>query len=253
MRKTKHRLYYNRFWVFFFHFLVFFFLLLFDFTGPAGKCVTLSSKPPVNCSSIISPHWKVWLSKHPTKLIRHSEASHGGCVWFKSKPKGVFLDRQQVIPSANVGSIHPNRTNVKFTWCKHRITNEPSSCSEGTKCSLTFYITSFQLPWKTAIKTSKVGKFSTLNEALWIYIITLKPLRPAGCLVLHCFRFPAIPSCMGPVNYMQATNYNCIISLLFLSALERAPAPNCTVTLLEWNGGNLAFIAFRWVYRRRLI
>lgn len=119
---------------FFFHFLVFFFLL-FDFTGPAGKCVTLSSKLPVHCSNIISPHWKVWLSKHPTKLIRHSEASHGRCVWFRSKPKGVFLDRQQVIPSANVGNIHPNRTNVKFTWCKHRITNEPSSCSEGTKCT----------------------------------------------------------------------------------------------------------------------
>lgn len=45
--------------------------------------------------------------------------------------------------------------------------------------------------------------------------------------------FPSDCSCMGPVNYMQATNYNCIISLLFLSALERAPAPNCTVTLLK--------------------
>lgn len=50
------------------------------------------------------------------------------------------------------------------------------------------------------------------------------------------FSFPSESSCVGPVNHMQATNYNSIISLLFLSALERARVPDCTVTLLECNG-----------------
>lgn len=90
------------------------------------------------------------------------------------------MNRQQVIRSANVGSIHLNRTNVKFTWYKHRITNELSTCSEGDKMQ-SYFLYNFLL---SALKNySKVGKFYKLNEALWIYIIASKPLHPARCLV----------------------------------------------------------------------
>lgn len=55
---------------------------------------------------------------------------------------------------------------------------------------------------------------------------------------VRVFSFPGESSCRGPVYYMRGTNYNSIISLLFLSALERAPVPNCTVTLLECSGAS---------------
>lgn len=89
----------------------------------------------------------------------------------QNKPKGVFMNTQQVNRSATVGSIRLGCSNVKLTWHTHRIRNELRTCPERTK----FSTTSSSLPRKTATYTSKVAKVYKLNEALWIYIIASKP------------------------------------------------------------------------------
>lgn len=92
----------------------------------------------------------------------------------QNKPKGVFMNRQQVNRSATVGSSCLSCSNVKLTWYTLRITTELSTCPERTKCR-----TTSSLPRTTA--TSKVGKVYKLNEALWIYIIASFCIPLAVC------------------------------------------------------------------------
>lgn len=122
-------------------------ILLFYLTGSVGKFIRdKSCSPPKLCPLL--KHYRptlenmtVWTSHKAYQIFC---AGHGHYIWFKSKPKGVFMNRQQVIRSANVGSVHLNRTNIKFTWCKHRITNNKDKMQS-------YFITSSSLPWKTAI------------------------------------------------------------------------------------------------------
>lgn len=134
--------------IFFSFFCIFFYnLTSLDLLANLLQTRAAISQTPVH-SNNISPHWKICLSQRPTKLIGHSESRSPCSV--QNKPKGVFMNTQQVNRSATVGSIRLSCSNVKLTC-----------------------MTTSSLPRTTV--TSKVGKLYKLNEVLWIDIIASKP------------------------------------------------------------------------------
>lgn len=131
-----------------------------------NKREVLSAKP--RSTQTISAHNGKYVCPNvPQSSLAILRESRSPCS-VQNKPKGVFMNTQQVNRSATVGSICLSCTNVKLTWYTLKITTELRTCPERTKCR-----TTSSLPRTTA--TSKVGKVYKLNEALWIYIIASKP------------------------------------------------------------------------------
>lgn len=163
--KTKHRHDNNLFFILLYFF--FFIICLHWICWQTCYRRKLLSAKPLSTQTISAHTGKYVCPSVPRSLSVILRESRSPCS-VQNKPKGVFMNTQQVNRSATVGSIRLSCSNVKLTWYTHRTTTELSTCPEGTNCR-----TTSSLPQPTA--TSKVGKVYKLNEALWIYIIAPKP------------------------------------------------------------------------------